>query len=486
MKQNFRFAIITALCLLTYGTIKTHAQQTPPRFVAATHEQYDGASFKPFYDSVRIHWHDTCGAGFNYFTYAYGSIADDFYTYITDTPGVSPRAYKERILYPFDTVYTYAPTPAGNGWLPAPSSRTTQVINNSNRPDTILKTENGTAASRMDFFYDASGKQIASNAYMETPAGLELSNIDSLFYDNNGNLVLEKLVDMYGTPYVSKILYYTYDNNNRWLQVEDSSRLNSTSPLVISLRAIFGYNALGQQVMAMSQLAPGLTGILANYIQEDRTYNSNSRQETHTFKQWSGTAWDTAFTYTYTYKAGTALLDTVYILGGPARDTTWRVQWYYNAGNRCDSVIEYRWAGPGLWSNNRKTTYTYNSFGQITHVDVRSGWDPATQTWNYRYHDRRSTCYYESTPTTIKDQTPPLEFSVYPNPTNGKGLYIRSGSEAIRLLSVYDVSGRLLIRQKITKPSKEVTFDLGVLAAGTYILHVNGEQATGSTKVVVQ
>lgn len=489
MKQIYRFYLIPVLCLLSFSHAQLHAQapQNPPRLVAATHELHDGTRFKPFLDSTKIHWYDTSGRGFNYFTYASGYIPDYFDTHRTDTPGLNLRTHNERRLQPFDTMYAYAPSPSGTGYVLTPSSITTQVINNRNMPENILRQENGTATDREELFYDASGNWILWKRYTSSSTGLVLGDIDSFSYDTNGHLVSMKHVTAIGTPFLDRTSARTYDNNNNLLKIEDSSRLSITAPLMPLSRVTYEFNTSGKQISVLAESAQGTTGMLTNHLLEEHTYNNNNRVETHTFRQWSGTAWYTLRRYTYSYTTASGNLETVFTLQGPSFDTTWRTQWYYNSNNRCDSVITCTRMGAGQWLNSRKVTYLYNDFGQITYIDTKSSWNAATNSWGYRYQDLRARCYYESAPTSVKEKISSMAFSVYPNPSsNNEGLHIRSGGEAIRQLSVYNISGSLLIRQKIDNPAKDVVFDLGPLAAGTYILHVSGEKSKGSKKITVR
>ncbi len=75
---------------------------------------------------------------------------------------------------------------------------------------------------------------------------------------------------------------------------------------------------------------------------------------------------------------------------------------------------------------------------------------------------------------------------MYPNPVTGGALHIQSPAEPIKLISVYDLTGRLLIRQQVESGKREVVFSLGELPAGTYILNVSGDKSQGSKKIVVR
>ena len=76
---------------------------------------------------------------------------------------------------------------------------------------------------------------------------------------------------------------------------------------------------------------------------------------------------------------------------------------------------------------------------------------------------------------------------MYPNPVSSSGeLYIRTATASIKLISVYDLVGRLLVQQQVEAGKRDVVFSLGELPAGTYILNISGDKSQGSKKIVVR
>lgn len=487
MKQYYRLLMTATLILLLpkLTTVYAQAPETRSRFIAATLELYEGANFKPYSDSLRIHWYDTCGAGFDYFFYNWGSIPDYLETDLVGFKMKSPREYNERLLQPFTTLDTYAPVSAGVGYLGIPKSHTTQVINGNNLVDNYITIESGQTVDRMEHIYNASGDWISSRRYMATTTGPVLAYIDSFRYDNSGNLLTQKSVNMLGSaPVVARILEHTYDSNNNLIKLDHTSDNSGVLSLINS--TVFSYNTSGLRTGAMVAVADPVTGVLANYRWEGYTYNSSNQMDSRTQTQWSATGWDSLKTL-YQYGVIADKPEAAYGLKYESTDTAWKVRWFYNSARLCDSLIFHYNYGGGLWLPFKKTTLRYNDVGQPTFMEIKTGWDNASHSWSNLNGDARSHFYYETfnTGTGIKDLRTALVFSIYPNPAQQE-IHIRSGSESIRLLTVCDLSGRILIQQRAgAYRNGEVILQLGALPSGVYILKADGERASGSKKIIV-
>lgn len=101
--------------------------------IAKSLECFFGGSFHQCEDSVRIRWHDTCGAGFDYRFYiaALGTREGGysaFYGYYFDTylgyDTISPRSFAQYSIGLYDTVRRYLPPSTG---LPSPWSVETRI-----------------------------------------------------------------------------------------------------------------------------------------------------------------------------------------------------------------------------------------------------------------------------------------------------------------------------------------------------------------------
>lgn len=75
-------------------------------------------------------------------------------------------------------------------------------------------------------------------------------------------------------------------------------------------------------------------------------------------------------------------------------------------------------------------------------------------------------------------------FAVYPNPSSEDFTIVISTLQASSTLSVYDVSGKLILQQAIYSPTTSIRGD--AFAKGMYIFKVSGEDNTSSVKKVVK
>ncbi len=345
--------------------------------------------------------------------------------------------------------------------------------------------ENGQTVDRQENFYDASGNWISAKRYIATSTGPVLAYIDSFWYDNSGNLLIEKSVDMVGAvPAIARILESTYDSNNHLIKLDHTS--NSTGPLSLINSTVFFYNSSGLNTGAMVAVADPATGALSNFRWEGYTYNSSNQMDSRSQAQLSATGWDT-IKVLYQYGAVADKPEAAYRLQWGSTDTSYKVRWYFNNEGLCDSIVRHTKAGNGLWYPVRKTTLQYNNFEQPTFMETQTGWNSASHSWSNLNGDWRLRYYYETIDngTGIKDLRTSLVFSIYPNPVQNE-IHIRQGSEEIKFLSVYDLSGRVLIQEKASGYSNgELTLHLGRLPAGVYTLKADGERASSSKKFIV-
>ena len=81
----------------------------------------------------------------------------------------------------------------------------------------------------------------------------------------------------------------------------------------------------------------------------------------------------------------------------------------------------------------------------------------------------------------------PLNFQCFPNPTSEGVLYINLNNEvSLGKLSIFDISGKMILQQDIPKLSGEnYKIDVSSLSAGTYLIQVSNDGRLGSQKVVV-
>ncbi|MGF7138115.1 phospholipase D-like domain-containing protein [Roseimarinus sediminis] len=97
------------------------------------------------------------------------------------------------------------------------------------------------------------------------------------------------------------------------------------------------------------------------------------------------------------------------------------------------------------------------------------------------YYHEVEAVYANSIPTAVNELLS-AQFTIYPNPVN-KELSI-SGESQLRSLSIFDLSGRLLLIRKLEATSESV--DLSSLSKGIYMLKVDSEEGSFIKRLVKQ
>ncbi len=77
-------------------------------------------------------------------------------------------------------------------------------------------------------------------------------------------------------------------------------------------------------------------------------------------------------------------------------------------------------------------------------------------------------------------------FALYPNPT-ADIIYIESGNQTVvRAMSLYSLSGQLILNESYKQPSEKYSISLGALAQGTYLLKLVTNEGTYTKRVIKQ
>lgn len=83
----------------------------------------------------------------------------------------------------------------------------------------------------------------------------------------------------------------------------------------------------------------------------------------------------------------------------------------------------------------------------------------------------------------IDDHTTSIATNVYPNPTNGR-FTIHCETADIQSVSIYDVSGKMILRERINDAQGEI--DLSGKSKGIYFLKIETNQGTSNQKIIIQ
>lgn len=78
------------------------------------------------------------------------------------------------------------------------------------------------------------------------------------------------------------------------------------------------------------------------------------------------------------------------------------------------------------------------------------------------------------------------DFSMHPNPTNSSLVYINKGSNTIKQLELYTITGKLILSKKIDTQNSTITLDnLDTVATGMYLLKIHTDKNSVVKKLVL-
>lgn len=85
----------------------------------------------------------------------------------------------------------------------------------------------------------------------------------------------------------------------------------------------------------------------------------------------------------------------------------------------------------------------------------------------------------------VEKQPTEAEFNIYPNPVNNN-LFITTTGESISVISLWDLTGRLVLKQKVTENSLKHKLSLGQIKNGVYILRLRLESGGSEIRKIIK
>ncbi|MCB0738644.1 MAG: T9SS type A sorting domain-containing protein, partial [Bacteroidetes bacterium] len=144
-----------------------------------------------------------------------------------------------------------------------------------------------------------------------------------------------------------------------------------------------------------------------------------------------------------------------------------------------------------LYLDQHDSIYTQTTaFPNLQNVEVNAtSWYKYSCVQNKNFTDKgRNNCYvFTKHPLRIEDDKNHVlntEISIYPNPNNGS-FVIGSSIQKIESIRVFDYSGIMVFNRKLIEPIREVNFDLYPIQSGLYILVIECDNRTVSTRKLI-
>jgi hypothetical protein len=195
-------------------------------------------------------------------------------------------------------------------------------------------------------------------------------------------------------------------------------------------------------------------------------------------QNWNGNSWDNVSQYIYTYNSNNKLTENLFQYFDNNSWVNYRLSGYtYDNNNNLTEWLSKRWdqATGLLTSASYKYLYTYNA-GNLNIQTLYQRWNTTNLDW---VNSIRTDYYYSIhivfgiTPTENQNT-----LAIYPNPATNM-LFVK-GLTATSVISIYDLNGKLLIRNQMTNNQ----IDIADLPAGLYTLRLENSNGGSTVKFV--
>ncbi len=340
----------------------------------------------------------------------------------------------------------------------------------------------------IQFYYNADN--LLESYHCISNMGGEIDDlIDSLYYDERGNVVRIDFYQYYDNAWIfPSYITYTYDNDNHRLTRTNYNDWGTG----FELQGIYTYSYEGD-LLTGYEMTLGSTLLMRGTY----TYNEEGRctQLLEEYNDaWGGTGWSNSALTTYTYdEAGNCTNETYsYWSNGWVPDSS--IERLFDANGNC---MQREKRSNGQVAD--RVTYIYDETCTIDHVllphhpEPNYSWDsfahrPLSYAWETA-NDGGQLIYvcdyifeygaFEGVP---QHEAPATGLMVvYPNPTQDA---MTLSLEGLRRYEIVDMNGQTVMQG--TANGKHLTIDVSTLASGLYLVKAYNGQGWSISKVKVK
>lgn len=341
---------------------------------------------------------------------------------------------------------------------------------------------------QVQFYYNADN---LLESYRSTSImGGEIDDlIDSLYYDERGNVIRINFFQYYDNEWIfPSYITYTYDNDNHRITRTNYNDWGSG----FELQGIYTYFYDGDLLTSYEMTLGGTLLMRGTYTYNEEGLCTQLLEEYN--DTWGGTGWSNSALTTYTYdEVGNCTNETyAYWSNGWVPDSS--VDRLFDANGNCKQREKH--------SNGQlaeRVTYTYDEACIINHVllpyhpEPNYTWDPfANRPISYAWeaaNDGGQLIYvcdyifeygaFEGVPQHDAPVTDMM--TVYPNPTQGEMTISLDGMSRYEII---DMNGQTVIQGQAN--GKRHTIDVSELASGLYLVKAYNGQSWSISKVQIK
>lgn len=341
---------------------------------------------------------------------------------------------------------------------------------------------------QVQFYYNADN---LLESYRSTSImGGEIDDlIDSLYYDERGNVIRINFFQYYDNEWIfPSYITYTYNENNHRITRTNYNDWGSG----FELQGIYTYFYEGDLLTSYEMTLGGTLLMRGTYTYNEEGLCTQLLEEYN--DTWGGTGWSNSALTTYTYdEVGNCTNETyAYWSNGWVPDSS--VDRLFDANGNCKQREKH--------SNGQlaeRVTYTYDEACIINHVllpyhpEPNYTWDPfANRPISYAWeaaNDGGQLIYvcdyifeygaFEGVP---QHEAPVTDMmTVYPNPTQGEMTISLDGMNRYELI---DMNGQTVMQGQAN--GKRHTIDVSELASGLYLVKAYNGQSWSISKVQIK
>ena len=341
---------------------------------------------------------------------------------------------------------------------------------------------------QVQFYYNADN--LLESYHSVSNSGGEIDDlIDSLYYDEHGNIIRIDFFQYYDNEWIfPSYITYTYDDNNHRITRTNYNDWGSG----FELQGIYTYTYDGDLLTSYEMTLGGTLLMRGTYSYDGNGLCTQLLEEYN--DAWGGTGWSNSALTTYTYdEAGNCTNETYsYWQNGWVPDSS--IDRLFDANGNC---IQREKHTNGLIVDRK--SYVYDEACTIDHVlmpyhpEPNYTWDqfanrPLRYAWEtandggqlvyvcdyiFEYGDFEGVPQHEAP---IADM-----MVVYPNPTQGE---MTLSLEGLRRYEIIDMNGKTVMQGQAN--GKRHTIDMSTLASGLYLVKAYNGQSWSISKVQVK
>ena len=341
---------------------------------------------------------------------------------------------------------------------------------------------------QVQFYYNADN--LLESYHSLSNSGGEIDDlIDSLYYDEHGNIIRIDFFQYYDNEWIfPSYITYTYDDNNHRLTRTNYNDWGSG----FELQGIYTYSYDGDLITSYEMTLGGMLLMRGTYTYDTNGHCTQCLEEYN--DAWGGTGWSNSALTTYAYdEVGNCTNETYsYWQNGWVPDSS--IDRVFDAYGNCKQREKH--------SNGQvadRVTYSYDEACTINHVLMPYHPEP-NYTWEQfanrplRYawetaNDGGQLIYvcdyifkYGAFEGITQHEAPITDMMVvYPNPTQGE---MTLSLEGLRRYEIIDMNGQTVMQGQAN--GKRHTIDVSTLASGLYLVKAYNGKSWNISKVQVK